>query len=358
MHEQFLLAALEQARLGQGNCAPNPCVGAVAVHNGRIIAQAFHNGMGTPHAEQLLLAQLPPKTPGITLYVTLEPCNHWGKTPPCAKEIAEYGIEHVVFACYDPNPLVASNDSTAQLKSRGVEVSYVPLPEIDDFYQSYTHWTKTNKPFVTVKMAQSFDGIIGRTKGGRLHLSNDRCSLFTHMIRLASDVIVTTARTIRADNPLLNARIDNQKTSKRLAIIDTQLSLTQEENVFITATECLIYHRAGIEPRHKNESFSASKTSYYPMPDKDGKLDLQEIITHLGALGFHDVLVEAGGGLFSALHKAGLVDRTYLYLVPTDIGREDAVSAYQEKGLFTRKHRISWHASGDNMIACMDWLEV
>lgn len=106
MHEQFLLAALEQAKLGRGFCAPNPSVGAVAVQNGNIIAQAWHRGAGTPHAEQLLLSQIPPQTPGVTLYVTLEPCNHWGKTPPCVDAIINHGIEEVVFPILIQTPLL------------------------------------------------------------------------------------------------------------------------------------------------------------------------------------------------------------------------------------------------------------
>jgi diaminohydroxyphosphoribosylaminopyrimidine deaminase/5-amino-6-(5-phosphoribosylamino)uracil reductase len=358
MHEQFLLAALEQARLGRGYCAPNPCVGAVAVHNGRIIAQAFHHGMGTPHAEQLLLTQLPPKMPGISLYVTLEPCNHWGKTPPCVKEISNYGIEHVFFACYDPNPLVAANDSTAQLKQLGIQVTHIPLKEIDAFYESYIHWTKTKKPFVTVKIAQSFDGKIGRLHGERLILSNALCAQFTHSMRAETDVIITSAKTIKADNPQLNARLNGLDRPKRLAIIDTHLSLTQNEQVFSTATECLLYHKAGLELSSKQSFASKSKVSYYPMPTQGEQIDLHALISHLGMLGYHDVLVEAGGAVFSTLHQEGLVDRTYLYMVPIDIGEGESVSAYQKKGLFTRKHRISWHAMQDNMIACMDWLEV
>ena len=133
MHEKFLLAALEQAELGQGLCAPNPSVGAVAVQNGNIIAQAWHKGSGTPHAEQLLLAQIAPKTPGVSLYITLEPCTHWGKTPPCVDAIIEHGIEQVFFAYLDPNPLVAQNNSAKKLEAQGIQATHIPLPVIDAF---------------------------------------------------------------------------------------------------------------------------------------------------------------------------------------------------------------------------------
>ena len=366
MHEQFLLAALEQARLGQGSCAPNPCVGAVAVHNGTIIAHAFHNGAGTPHAEQLLLAQLPPKIPGISVYITLEPCNHWGKTPPCVQALVDYGVEQVVFAYYDPNPLVAVNNSSEQLRQQGISVTHYPLKEIDDFYTSYTHWVETGKPRVTVKMAQSFDGKIGRADGDRLILSNGLCAEFTHKQRAIYDVILTSAKTIHCDNPKMNVRLNGHEQAKIVAIIDKNLSLDQNALIFSTASHCLIYHRTGVTvPQDQIAGRSSAsiekkdqvpRCTYYAMPIKNNQLDLAAVISHLGELGYHDVWVEAGGAVFSALHKQRLVDRTYLYLVPTSLG-ENAVSAYQQNGIFDRKHRVSWHVMGDNMIACLDWSE-
>ena len=195
MHEKFLLAHLNKPSLDKDLCAPNPSVGAVAVQNGNIIAQAYHQGAGTPHAEQLLLAQIPPKTPGISLYITLEPCNHWGKTPPCVDAIIEYGIEEVYFSYLDPNPLVHEIILQINYVPRDKGNSF-PLDEINEFYQSYTHWTLTKKPRVTVKIAQTLDGKIGHAAGDRLILSNSLCAQFTHQMRAATDVILTTARTI------------------------------------------------------------------------------------------------------------------------------------------------------------------
>lgn len=349
MHEQFLLAALEQARFGQGQCAPNPSVGAVAVQNGKIIARAWHHGAGTPHAESLLLAQITPKTPEVSLYITLEPCNHWGKTPPCVQAIINHGIQHVIFASLDPNPVVAKNNSTAQLEQQGIKVSHIPVEAITEFYESYNHWTKTNTPRLTAKMAQTFDGKIGRTQGERVILSNALCSEFTHQIRAASDVILTTAQTIRADNPKMTARLHDKEQAKPVAIIDRNLSLRGDEQIFSTASHCHIYHQQDIHTVYPNSTF-------HRMPVKNEFLDLDAIVSHLGATGYHDVLVEAGGALFSALHKEGLVHRTYLYLVPTLLG-QNAVSAYQADDILNRKFSISWQAMGNNMLACLDWLE-
>lgn len=349
MHKKFLLAALEQARLGQGRCAPNPCVGAVAVQNGAIIAQACHKGAGTLHAEQLLLTQIPPKTPGVSLYISLEPCNHWGRTPPCVDAIIRHGIEEVIFAYLDPNPLVAKNNSAKKLREQGVKVTHYPIEEITEFYKSYTHWTLTQKPRVTVKIAQTLNGKIGRAVGDRVILSNSLCGEFTHQMRAATDVILTTARTVQLDNPKMNVRLGQDEYSKPVAIIDRRLCLDQDAVIFSTASYCHIYH---CDAQH----LSYPNSSFHLMPTNNGAMDLHAVIKHLGALGYHDVWVEAGGALFSALHQEGLVQRTYLYIVPKSL-EHNAISAYQKSGIFDRAHTISWHAMGDNMIACLDWQE-
>lgn len=352
MHEQFLLAALEQARLGMGQCAPNPCVGAVAVQNGAIIAQAYHKGAGTPHAEQLLLAQLPPGLLGVHVYITLEPCNHWGKTPPCVDALVNYGIEEVIFSYFDPNPIVAKNNSSQHLREHGIKVTHLQLQAIDTFYKSYTKWIHTGLPFVTVKMAQSLDGKIGVTQAERLHLSNELCHQFTHKMRFQTDVILTTATTIRADNPKMNVRLEADELKKPIAIIDSDLTLEKNALIFSTAKYCHIYHR-----KHLVTLENVSFCSYHEVESTDEKgLNLSSILSHLGKLGYHDVWIEAGGKLFSSLHQEELVDRTYLYIVPICLG-EKAYSAYQANKLFERKHTLNWQEMGNNMILCMDWQE-
>ena len=179
MHKEYLLSALEQAKLGRGICAPNPSVGAVAVCQDQILAKAWHPGAGQPHAEQVLLSRMPPLCQDVTLYVTLEPCNHWGRTPPCVDAIIAYGIKRVVYAYADPNPVVSTNNTPKILADHGIEVIHYPLAEIDAFYQSYTHWLATRKPWVTVKIAQSLDGHIAGPKGTRISISNSKCAQFT-----------------------------------------------------------------------------------------------------------------------------------------------------------------------------------
>ncbi|HHF7349319.1 TPA: bifunctional diaminohydroxyphosphoribosylaminopyrimidine deaminase/5-amino-6-(5-phosphoribosylamino)uracil reductase RibD [Legionella feeleii] len=351
MHKYFMLAALEQAWFGRGNCAPNPSVGAVAVHKGEIIARAWHQGAGTAHAEQLLVAKIPAGLQDVSLYVTLEPCNHWGKTPPCAMAILGHGITQVIYGFSDPNPIVRANNTPEILRKNGIEALHYPIQEIDAFYQSYNHWTKTKRPWVTAKIAQTLDGKIAGVDGQRCQLSNADCAEFTHQHRLYTDVILTTAKTIAQDDPLLNVRLKDREQGKRLAIIDSRLSLSKNARIFSSAEHCHIFH---------DENYAVtnpfSNCSYYGISAREGLLDLALVINQLGELGYHDVWVEAGGALFSALHREKLVQRTYFYLVPEVLG-ENATPAFQGEVCFTTRQAVSWQVKSDNVIACLDWQE-
>lgn len=349
MHKQFLLKALEQAYLGRGKCSPNPSVGAIAVKDKTIIAQAWHHGAGESHAEQLLLTKFPENTPGVTLYVTLEPCNHWGRTPPCVDAIIRHGIEKVVYAYSDPNPIVSRNKTPVILEQKGVEVIHYELAEITDFYKSYHYWTLTNKPWVTAKIAQTLNGKIAPLGGKKVMLSNAKCSNFTHKQRLYSDVILTTATTINIDNPLLNARVDGDVYPKNLAILDLNLRLDLSSQAIRCSEQCHIFYDKSLENYTDNQ-----KCVYHGLEVKDGKFDLAEVICHLGKIGYHDVWVEAGGKLFTALHQERLVNKTYVYIVPTVL-ESNAIDAYLAPGLFDFPRSVNWLDMDDNIIAEIDW---
>ena len=349
MHEKYLLAALKEAHLGRGLCAPNPSVGAVAVKQGEIIARAWHRGAGTPHAERLLIEQLPANETGVTLYVTLEPCNHYGRTPPCVDAIINYGFEKVVFAYRDPNPIVAANDTSSLLRSRGIAVEHVAVHEIDVFYQMYSFWTKTGRPWLTAKIAQTLDGKIAGPNGERITLSNACCSEFTHKNRLESDIILTTARTVNQDNPQLNVRLPELNCAKPVAIIDTRLEMSASSRLLSTATHCHIFYDERIQAPEQVDN-----RTYHPVPAVDGLLDLNRVMQTLGDLGYHAVWLEAGGVLFSAMHKAQLVQRTHVYLVPLVLGHH-AVSAYGQDDLLSSPKQVSWMPMEDNVIATLEW---
>lgn len=350
MHKEYLLSALEQAKLGRGQCAPNPSVGAIAVQHDKIIAEAWHPGAGLPHAEQILLMRLPPSCQDVTLYVTLEPCNHWGRTPPCVDAIISHQIKRVVYAYADPNPVVSVNNTPQILAEHGIEVIHYPLPEIDRFYQSYHHWLLTHKPWVTVKMAQSLDGYIAGPNGARVGISNSLCSEFTHCQRKDSDVILTTSRTILQDNPLLTARMLGQEpVAKPIAVLDTHLQLQTDIPALHLAKQGLIYYDEA-QTLHAQQPGCA----YYPIPSRANHLDLEAVIRHLGSLGYHDVWVEAGSELFTALHQANLVNRTYVYIAPKILGKT-GLPLYANEDLFASAQTMSWQILDDNVILTIDW---
>ncbi|MFC3908470.1 bifunctional diaminohydroxyphosphoribosylaminopyrimidine deaminase/5-amino-6-(5-phosphoribosylamino)uracil reductase RibD [Legionella dresdenensis] len=351
MHRQFMIAALEQAWNGRGFCAPNPAVGAVVVHNDKIIASGWHHGVGTAHAEQAALQQLSEYPNDITLYVTLEPCNHWGRTPPCVSGIIAAGVKRVVYGYPDPNPVVAANNTPQILKENGIEVIHYPLAEIDQFYQSYSWWTRTRKPWVTAKIAQSLDGKIAARNGQPVKLSNDACAQFTHQQRLHSDIILTSSKTVINDNPRLNARLKDKIYAKPIAVIDSDLAVKATAEIFTTAQFCRIFHAESVQPEQK-----IANCDYHAVKMEKGRLDLHQIITHLGSLGYHDVWVEAGGELFSALHKQGLINKTYLYIVPRILGNA-AISAYHDDIFQNREYDILWQPFADNMIVDIVWQE-
>ena len=291
---------------------------------------------------------LPNDCSNITIYVTLEPCNHWGKTPPCVDALIKHRVFRVVYAYSDPNPVVVENDTRALLSAAGIDVVYCPVPAIDAFYASYAHWTRTHMPFVTVKMAQTFDGKTAGPKGERVSISNDECALFTHKQRLHTDIILTTSATVNQDDPALNARLANQITSKCIAVLDRQGALKSQAKIFETAKKCIVYNQFEL-------SHSSDRVVRYVIPTSSSGFDLLAVFKHLGQLGYHDVWVEAGARLFNALHAEQLVHRTYLYFSSLLLG-DRATSLYRDINLFNTLKHITWQPMGNNMMATLDFI--
>lgn len=344
-----MLAALDEAKRFRGYCAPNPSVGAIAVKGQDVLARAAHQGAGSAHAEINLLDQLDGDLRDVHLYVTLEPCNHWGRTPPCVKHIIERKVGKVIYGFADPNPVVQQNNTPKILKDNGVDILYCPLPEIDQFYQSYLYWTRYNRPWVTAKMAISLDGRIA-TKGNKpFPLSNEQCCTFTHQQRNHSDIILTSAATIMADDPFLNVRIGEQTIGKPLAIIDKNLIVPKAAKAIHAAKKVLQFHQseANVERAVTKQHFSVSS-------NRDG-LDLDAVIDLIGEQGYHDVWVEAGGRLFTYLHQNKLVQTTYLYVTPHVLG-DQAIPAFPNLLNWTEeKPTVHWQVQSDNAILRLDW---
>ncbi len=326
MHEKFLKQALTKAWCGRGFVAPNPAVGAVAVRGETVVASAFHEGVGHDHAEKRVLDELACDCEDITLYITLEPCNHFGRTPPCVDAIIANKVRRVVYAYQDPNPLVVSRNTPELLRAHGIEVIHYPMPEINAFYASYAHWIKTGRPWVTVKIAQSLDGKVAGKNSKRVQLSNATCDQFTQYSRQHTDVILTSTRTILIDNPYFTARYQDKVQQKPVAVIG-HTKLEGDLNILSTAKALYTYQTH----------------------------NLSDVLDSLGEAGFHDVWVEAGSQLFTALHTEKLVQTTHIYLTPKVLG-QDAIDLYGTAELFCEAKKNTYEPMGDNCKLTLQWV--
>lgn len=317
-HHDYLRRALSLANSRRGYCAPNPAVGAVVVHNGAIIGEGCHHHCGADHAEVAALSSIGGGASGATLYVTLEPCCHYGRTPPCTKAIKQAGIVSVIYGYKDPNPKIDGSGHKA-LHSADIHCMRISLPEIDQFYESYTHWLHTSRPFVTAKIAMSLDGKIAGIAGQRLSITGTEMKQYTYKRRQRSDAILTTAKTIALDDPRLDIRLADQPETKPIYIIDRLLQLTEDHHIWSNASPITVFYSAAV-PDNLVDIYRKPHIIYVPITEIEGQLDLLAILDKIGADGIHDLWVEAGGKLLQSLLTADLVDDLVLYIAPTWCG--------------------------------------
>ncbi len=346
--------AYELAKLRRGFCSPNPSVGAVIVKNNKILATGYHQGAGSPHAEPDALKKLNNSAQGATLYVTLEPCCHFGRTPPCTNAIIKAGIQRVVYGFHDPNPLVAGKGE-AQLKAAGITCDYLPLPEITHFYESYHYWQTTKKPFITAKIALSLDGKIAGKSGEPIQITGEALKEFTHYSRQNSDAILTTAKTIIQDDPRLNVRTEDEVIAKPLYILDTALTLQTTAKIFKTAKSVTIFYTD--DKNHDSErleALAAEGATCVAMKSNQHGLDLNQVISHIGQDGIHDLWIEAGGKCFSAFLREKLLKKAYIYIAPKWIG-EGQMAFLPEFNLDLQSQPLTWQQVGEDVMCEVCW---
>ncbi len=353
MRTDLLLRTLELAQKRRGFCAPNPAVGALVLKEGEVISEGFHLGAGQPHAEVEALKNLSEANcKGATLYVSLEPCCHFGRTPPCTELIIKKGIRSVVYGHQDPNPVVAGKGA-AVLRQAGVDVVQLPMDEVGSFYQSYDYWTHTKKPFTTAKLAMSLDGKIAGPDGKPIALTGEKCREFTHQRRLQSDALLTTAKTVYADDPQLNVRLGDTPIAKPLVLIDRLGRTPPDAKIFQTAKSVTLYVGEDV-PSIRLERLRDAGAEVIALQTIEGRLPLDEILSQLGQRGIHDLWVEGGAALFSAFLHNGLAQRAYLYIAPCLVGA--GVGAFDSSWPQTlAKGRITWIAQGRDVVAEVVW---
>jgi diaminohydroxyphosphoribosylaminopyrimidine deaminase / 5-amino-6-(5-phosphoribosylamino)uracil reductase len=346
MNIEFLHKVLELAKTKRGFCAPNPAVGAIVVKNNKILGQGYHHGSGHSHAEVEALKNLNEEAKGATLYVTLEPCCHFGKTPPCTDLIIQYGIKKVIFGFKDPNPKVA-NKSEKILQQAGIEVMHAPLKEIDEFYHSYAFWWKNKTPFVTAKLAVSLDGKIAGANGARVNITGEAAQLFTHQQRKISDAILTAAKTIIKDDPLLNVRLPDTEYKKPLYILDAQLQVPTNAEIFNSAKSVTLFHAKTVSPE-KIYILEKKGARCIAVANNEYGLDLNEILQVIGKDGMHDLWIEAGGHCFSSLLKQKLLQKAFIYVAPKWLGAQAQSAFADNNDLFASAIQKNWRALGED----------
>ncbi|WP_417910862.1 bifunctional diaminohydroxyphosphoribosylaminopyrimidine deaminase/5-amino-6-(5-phosphoribosylamino)uracil reductase RibD [Candidatus Electronema sp. PJ] len=316
----YMRLALELAQKGQGRTAPNPCVGAVLVREGQVVGSGWHHKAGMPHAEVNAIAEAGTACVGATLYVTLEPCNHTGKTPPCTQAVLAAGIRRVVVGMADPNPIAAGGADF--LRSHGIDVEMGVLEqECRQLNHPFIKHSLTGLPWVVMKAGMSLDGKISKLQGQGGPITGPESRQRVHELRNQLDVILIGIGTALIDNPLLTTRIENGRDPLRV-ILDSQLRLPPEAKLLqqqsTAQTWIFCEHQAAAEKQQKLEE--AGAIIYRVDADDHGQLDLKQVVQRLGTSGLSSVLVEGGAAVHGAFLRAGLVDEVYLFIAPYFIG--------------------------------------
>lgn len=321
----YMRLALTLAERGRGWTNPNPVVGAVIVKDGRIIGQGYHRRCGGLHAEREALAACREAPEGAMLYVTLEPCCHYGRQPPCTEAILEAGIKRVVVGSGDPNPLVAGN-GLAFLRAHGVEVETGVLQkECDALNDVFFHYIRTKRPYVVMKYAMTLDGKIATRTGASQWITGEAARRRVHQDRHRYAAIMAGVGTVLADDPLLTCRMEGGRNPVRV-ICDTHLRTPLDSQLVRTAREVPTILAAGEAASPQAAPYRDAGCQVWAIPERDGHVDLSVLMERLGAAEIDSVLLEGGGTLNWAALESGIVQRVQAYIAPKLFGGRDAKS--------------------------------
>lgn len=331
LDEQMMRRAIELARNATGRTSPNPLVGAVVVREGRIVAEGWHRKAGTPHAEVHALNMAGELAKGATVYVSLEPCAHYGRTGPCAKALVEAGVSRVVIAMTDPNPKVAGKGIEI-LKNAGVEVvTGVLEKEAKELNEVFLKWITTGRPFVALKTAMSLDGKIATAGGESQWITNEKSRYEGHRLRDIYDGILVGINTVLQDNPSLTTRLREYQGQNPVRIVlDSQARLPLASKL---ATDGAARTIVAVSAKaHADRVEALKKVGLEILTAGTDMVDAAELMNQLGAMGITSILVEGGGRVNFSLLEAGLVDRVYAFVAPKLIGGSKALTPVEGAG--------------------------
>lgn len=344
----FMRMALREARKGLGRTSPNPCVGAVIVHEGRVIGKGYHKKAGTAHAEVNALASAREPVAGATMYVTLEPCNHTGRTPPCTKAILESGLARVVVGMRDPNPLV-DGTGMAMLAANGIEVvSGVLEKECYELNTFFVKHIRTGLPWVILKAGVSLDGRLNYRRGETGWITGPKSVDMAHQLRNQVDAILVGSGTVKIDNPSLTTRLARGGGRDAIrVVIDSDLSCDYRSRVYCldSTAPTWVFCREAV-PFARREIFAQKNIRIFPVEGaEEGGVSLPSVVARLGEEGVCSLLVEGGAKIHGAFLREGLVDYAYLLYAPIFAG-DQGVSLIERIGFKDRDqapHLVDYH---------------
>jgi diaminohydroxyphosphoribosylaminopyrimidine deaminase/5-amino-6-(5-phosphoribosylamino)uracil reductase len=355
----YMEQALSLARLALGQASPNPAVGAVVVKKGVVVGQGYTQPPGSHHAEVIALKQAGKEAKGGVMYVTLEPCCHYGRTPPCSRAITSAGISEVHMSMLDPNPVVLGRGKD-ELEKGGIKTYLGEHEEqAKEINEAYTKFITTGIPFVTAKFAISLDGKIATRKGDSRWISSSESRKYVHNLRYTTDAIMVGVNTVLADDPQLTTRCCGGRggTARKQplrVIVDGEGRTPLTARLFKEPGETLLVLGRKATPKEK-AAFAKVGAEIVELPAAKGLVDLEKLMVALGERNITSILVEGGGILFGSLFDRGLVDKVIAFIAPIIIGGAEARTAVAGGGVdkvadSLRLERLGVERLGDDII--------
>ncbi|MBQ8318625.1 MAG: bifunctional diaminohydroxyphosphoribosylaminopyrimidine deaminase/5-amino-6-(5-phosphoribosylamino)uracil reductase RibD [Lachnospiraceae bacterium] len=336
--EKYMLRAIELAKKGIGAVNPNPLVGAVIVKNGKVIGEGYHVRYGELHAERHAFANLTEDAEGADMYVTLEPCCHYGKQPPCVEAIVEHKIKHVYVGSDDPNEMV-SGKGYEYLRNHGVKVTtHVLKNRCDEINRVFFHYITTRTPYVVMKYAMTMDGKIAAYTGESKWITNEVSRMKVQESRNQYVGIMVGIGTVLEDDPQLTCRIEGGRNPIRI-ICDTRLQIPETSNIVKTAAQVPTIVAVGDEiyetSSDKIEKLEQLGVKIIPVGMVDGHINLRELMGILGEMSIDSILLEGGGTLNYSAVMQGIVSEVHMYVAPKIFGGKDALTPVEGQGVDT-----------------------
>jgi diaminohydroxyphosphoribosylaminopyrimidine deaminase/5-amino-6-(5-phosphoribosylamino)uracil reductase len=364
MNSSYMEQALDLARQGLGRTSPNPAVGAVIVNNGEVVGRGFHTWSGVKHAEILALEEAGERARGATLYLTLEPCSHYGRTGPCADEVIRAGIRHVVVAMQDPNPRVRG-EGLRRLAAAGISVELAPEYEAAavKINEAFVHFMRTGRPLVTLKAAVTLDGKISAPEDNSGWITSEIARAHVQKLRHASDAIMTGIGTVLADDCLLTDRSGLERSRPLLRIVlDSQCRLPLTSKMVRSCRDDVLVATTSAAPESRRRALEEHGVQVIACDGPDGRTDIHCVLDWLAKDRRLSLMIEAGSKVNWAALATGAVDKIFFYYAPKILGGMQSLPVAGGVGRRRRKdaiqfERVQLHSISPDEFAVEAWTE-